>query len=224
MAALDFPNSPTNGQQYSAPNGAIYTYDGTAWTTSGVLSTGSAAGGDLQGTYPNPSVIPAIASKWTTGAAAVSPTDTSKAVYVQAGSVVVGSPATKARTQSSTTNGVGAGVFFNRDWFNGNAQDDAAKLSWTLLLRGDLDQFRVERAPAGSTTQTAVLLVDGSGNLTISGATATKASGTAWVNPSDERMKRNVEEYTPGLDAVMKLRPVRFEYNGQYGSVDDGRA
>src|SRR5262249_11133358 len=65
MAALDFPNSPTNGQQYSAPNGAIYTYDGTAWTVSGVLSTGSAAGGDLSGTYPNPSVVAAVASKWT---------------------------------------------------------------------------------------------------------------------------------------------------------------
>ncbi len=56
MAALDFPNSPTNGQQYNAPNGAIYTYDGVAWTVSGVLSTGSAAGGDLTGAYPNPLV------------------------------------------------------------------------------------------------------------------------------------------------------------------------
>src|SRR5215475_5983427 len=54
--ALDFPNAPTNGQQYSAPNGVIYTYDGVAWTTSGVLSTGSTAGGSLAGTYPNPSI------------------------------------------------------------------------------------------------------------------------------------------------------------------------
>src|SRR5215475_10311086 len=56
MAALDFPNAPVNGTQYSAPNGALYTYDGTAWTVSGVLSTGSAAGGDLSGTYPNPAI------------------------------------------------------------------------------------------------------------------------------------------------------------------------
>jgi len=62
MPALDFPNSPTNGQQYSAPNGAIYTYDGVAWTVSGVLSTGSAAGGSLAGTYPNPSIAPGAIS------------------------------------------------------------------------------------------------------------------------------------------------------------------
>ena len=30
MAAFDFPNSPTNGQTYTA-NGVTYTYDGTAW-------------------------------------------------------------------------------------------------------------------------------------------------------------------------------------------------
>jgi len=60
MAALDFPSSPTNGQQYSAPNGVIYTFDGTVWTTSGVLSTGTAAGGALSGTYPNPTLAPGV--------------------------------------------------------------------------------------------------------------------------------------------------------------------
>src|SRR5215471_16038680 len=33
MAALDFPNSPTTNQQYVAPNGVTYQYDGAAWVT-----------------------------------------------------------------------------------------------------------------------------------------------------------------------------------------------
>ena len=58
MAAPDFPNSPTLGQTYTGPNGNIFTWDGAVWTTGGLLSVGSAAGGDLIGTYPNPTVGP----------------------------------------------------------------------------------------------------------------------------------------------------------------------
>ena len=32
MAALDFPNAPTVGQQFAAPNGALYSWDGAVWT------------------------------------------------------------------------------------------------------------------------------------------------------------------------------------------------
>jgi hypothetical protein len=39
---------------------------------------------------------------------------------------------------------------------------------------------------------------------------------------SDARMKRQVEDYSTGLDAVRRLRPVSFQYNGELGSTDDG--
>jgi hypothetical protein len=51
-----------------------------------------------------------------------------------------------------------------------------------------------------------------SGDFTIGGANATKASGTTWANPSDARIKQDVQDYRTGLDDVVKLRPVSFKY------------
>src|SRR6478736_10537449 len=35
MAVLDFPNNPVPGQQYTAPAGQVYTFNGEAWVTGG---------------------------------------------------------------------------------------------------------------------------------------------------------------------------------------------
>src|SRR5262245_40117942 len=56
MAALDFPNSPTQGQQYVASNGAIYSWDGAVWTS---LPQGQAV---YIGTNPPPS--PPVGNLW----------------------------------------------------------------------------------------------------------------------------------------------------------------
>src|SRR5215475_10780838 len=67
MAALDFPNSPTTNQQYAAPNGVTYQWDGAAWI---------AAGGP--------------ANVWTDTGTTLTPTDATKSVTVP------GSPAGSA--------------------------------------------------------------------------------------------------------------------------------
>jgi hypothetical protein len=59
MAALDFPNSPTVGQQFTASNSATYNWDGAVWTLAGPTG-GGAAGGDLSGFYPNPTIAPGV--------------------------------------------------------------------------------------------------------------------------------------------------------------------
>jgi len=107
------------------------------------------------------------------------------------------------------------------------AIDDTTKPAWQINL-GNADQCVWYRSPAGTTASNVALMVlDGAsspaGNLSITGNTATKNTGTTWANPSDERMKRNVADYGTGLDAITRLRPVSFEYNGELGSVDDGR-
>lgn len=72
-------------------------------------------------------------------------------------------------------------------------------------------------------SSTVMFSVDGSGNMAINGANASKPSGSAsWIITSDERVKRNIRPYTAGLKEVVGLRPIVFEYNGEHGTPDDG--
>jgi len=48
-------------------------------------------------------------------------------------------------------------------------------------------------------------------NLSVSG-TANKTGGGSWTVFSDLRIKKDVSEYTDGLDALMKIKPVKFKY------------
>jgi len=113
------------------------------------------------------------------------------------------------------------GLMSNNPW----SPQDSTKVSWAIFVDVSTDSIRFNRraANAAAGTVTGPFNLDGGGNLVISGSNATKATGTAWINPSDERMKRNIADYGTGLDAITQLRPVSFEYNGELGSVDDGR-
>jgi hypothetical protein len=62
-------------------------------------------------------------------------------------------------------------------------------------------------------------ILDDSGNYQIAGATATKASGTTWANPSDIRLKDNIADYTKGLSELLKVRVCSWTYNGKGGTT-----
>jgi Chaperone of endosialidase len=68
--------------------------------------------------------------------------------------------------------------------------------------------------PNGFASGTGQGVYDGNGNLVIAGPTATKASGTTWANPSDERIKDVVGDYETGLAEIVQLQPRRFTYKG----------
>src|SRR5215472_9468499 len=89
--------------------------------------------------------------------------------------------------------------------------DDATKPVWALLVSQASDNFLLHRCPAGAGLSGSVLLsLDNAGNLTINGATAQKASGTTWSNPSDIRLKENVKDYARGLADILRLHPISY--------------
>ena len=48
------------------------------------------------------------------------------------------------------------------------------------------------------------------GDLQIMGNVATKNTGTVWINPSDTRLKQDIEPYAHGLADILKLDPVHY--------------
>lgn len=58
-----------------------------------------------------------------------------------------------------------------------------------------------------------------SGDMRIYGSNATKASGTTWANPSDIRLKNNIQNYTSGISKLMQVQPKTWEYNGKAGTL-----
>jgi len=64
-----------------------------------------------------------------------------------------------------------------------------------------------------------IAFLTSSGNFEITGATATKASGTTWANPSDVRLKDNITAFNKGLDVLTQINPKTWVYNGKGGTT-----
>lgn len=70
----------------------------------------------------------------------------------------------------------------------------------------------------GSVTER--MRIDSSGGLILAGSTAQKATGTTWSNPSDQRLKDNIRDYTKGTNELMEVRVREWEYNGKGGTTE----
>ena len=53
------------------------------------------------------------------------------------------------------------------------------------------------------------------GGLSLNNTSATKIGGGDWGNYSDERVKKDVSNYTKGLNEILAINPVTYKYNGK---------
>jgi hypothetical protein len=53
--------------------------------------------------------------------------------------------------------------------------------------------------------------------LSLSTNSAAKPSTNTWTITSDERVKTNVNPYTKGLEAILSINPITYDYNGKAG-------
>jgi len=85
--------------------------------------------------------------------------------------------------------------------------------NWSGTGRGA--QWTLYTTPAGTTSASSYMTLDGNGNLTISGPTGVKQTGTTWVNPSDPRLKQDVAPYAAGLAEIIELEPITYRLKAQ---------
>jgi hypothetical protein len=70
---------------------------------------------------------------------------------------------------------------------------------------------------------TSALAYWGGGGIMIASSFAQKTGGGSWSAPSDRRIKKDVKDLDRGLAELMRVRPVRYKYNGLGGTEDDGK-
>ena len=147
-------------------------------------------------------------------------------IIINDGNVGIGgtsTPQAKLDVNGGIINRAGAGTAA-MSWFG-----DIATANWTSTLGGFNLTFLNDNSSgslgtgnvsANSTTFYPKAQFTTSGGLLIAGSTAQKSTGTTWSNPSDQRLKNNIRDYTKGTTELMQVRVREWEYNGKGGTTE----
>jgi hypothetical protein len=161
---------------------------------------------------------------------------------ISAGALSIGGTATIGGELVVTNNGAGSGGISIYATAAGIRSDAGGTALY--LPNGDIscqNIVAVGASAGGAGSNLAILCSNGgiqssfngtafyapNGNVICQNITAAtqgfKPGGGSWVATSDARLKKNVHDYDRGLDAVLALRPISYEYNGKAGTPKDGR-
>ncbi len=112
----------------------------------------------------------------------------------------------------------------NRIQFNNTDSNDASEYTFGLNNNGLLIMSRIGVSGTAFT-------VDANNNIGVKttspgfefevNGNAAKTGGGVWETASDRKLKTKIENYTDGLDKLLQIRPVRYEFNGKQGLVTD---
>jgi hypothetical protein len=176
------PASPAVGQMWwrNDPDGNLFIWYNDGNSSQWVPATPNtsypvgAAGGDLTGNYPNPTIKP-TSLPWSVSGATLTPTDATKRVVIPGPTasgadqtqLVLGARTIKARVGSLLATYDVAGLTSNRFW-DGTAyqRDDTSKPSWMIGLDVAADQVTIQHHTAAGVNAT-LLTLDNAGNLTV---------------------------------------------------------
>ena len=238
---VDAPNDGTSYARKSQAWSHLSHADITDWSAvlSGYATTGSVPAASTTTPVMDGTAAVGTGTTWAR-ADHVHPTDTTRAAQTSLASYLplIGG------TLTGPLNGTAASFSGNINGLNvsagvggAGALYPTATLDATFLLNGSGTGRQLQFTTgysivADKTPLTIAVNVGGglaatfsnAGNLTITGATATKASGTAWANPSDMRIKTVEGEYKSGLDEVLKLEPILYRYKGNASATKDSEA
>jgi len=131
------------------------------------------------------------------------------------------------------------GFLIKNALWNGSAYQTraAGKAAWLHLFQGEV---RMRTTPAygantaiplatvfdnivcknnGTVPFVGINTVSPTHTLTVNGSAFKNTGGSNWSIPSDKRLKKNVEKLDIGLDLILQLNPLKYEYNGKAGTV-----
>lgn len=128
-------------------------------------------------------------------------------------------------SSGSPANGIGGAITFEPETST-TASNQSAQIAstWTDVTNatrtGDLQFFTTN-----STASTKWMTIAGDGTVTMHkyGAGAATFDGSGVISSvSDERVKKNINSYYHGLNDIMNINPISYQYNGLSGNETNG--